>query len=378
MCSDSLTVSENDYRVVRKLSEHCGEEVGEGDSPTPDLGAGEQSPAQIVGQVVKLANSSDHRFSTIFEALGDGVVYQNHRGEIVLCNDSASRILGLSLDQLEGRTSFDPRWRALKEDGSPFPGGEHPAMVALMTGQSQNNVMMNVAKPDGTRTLIKINAVPIFEGGVEKPTSVVSSFSDVTLIHTEREKLREQLRNLVESQAQIEAKRRRLEQANQRLRDESDSDPLTKLKNRKGFFERLSSEVALASRNQLPLSLLIVDIDQLKQINLEHGYDSGDELLVLVSRALNESCRLSDFIARYRSEEFAMILPCTALHQARYLGDRLLDSIQSIEFRVPISACIGVAEYKMGTLLNDLVEETEEALFRAKASGIGTCYSEAI
>jgi diguanylate cyclase (GGDEF)-like protein/PAS domain S-box-containing protein len=370
-------VSEIDYRVVSELSEHGGGRLGEGGSPNLDIAAGEQSITQIDGNVVNLANESDHRFATIFESLGDGIVYQNQHGEIVLCNDSASRILGLTIDQIEGRTSFDPRWHALKEDGSPFPGADHPAMVALTTGEPQHNVMMNVSKPDGTRTLIKINAIPIYDNGSEIPTSVVTSFSDVTSINTEKELLRDQLRHLVESQAQIEAKRRRLEQANQRLRDESDSDPLTKLKNRKGFFERLSSEVSLASRNQLPLSLLILDIDRLKEINLELGYESGDELLVLVSQALHESCRLSDFIARYRSEEFAMILPCTALHQARNFAERLLDSIQSIKFQVPVLACIGVAEFKMGMLLNDLVDETEEALFRAKAAGAGSCYSEA-
>ena len=215
-------------------------------------------------------------------------------------------------------------------------------------------------------------------GGSTKPTSVVSSFTDITTINQENERLKDQLKSLLDSQAGIEAKRKSLEHANQILRDEAECDPVSKLKNRRGFFERLSSEVALASRNQLPLSLLIVDIDRLNEISYDLTNDPGDDLMILVTQALQGTCRLSDFVARYRSEEFAMILPCTSLPQARHLAERLMESFHSPEFRKPVSACIGVAEYKMGTLLNDLVEEAEEALFRAKAVGAGTCYSDAI
>jgi len=63
-------------------------------------------------------------------------------GRVVTCNAAAERILGLTYDQLIGRTSVDPRWRAIHEDGSPFPGDTHPGMVALATGEGQKNVVM--------------------------------------------------------------------------------------------------------------------------------------------------------------------------------------------------------------------------------------------
>lgn len=365
-------MSENDNKAVPGLLERSGEYKGDGDSPYPNnVTCGLDD--SIDKCVAKLANASDERFGVIFEALGEGVVLQNPHGEIILCNDSSAKILGLTVDQLEGRTSQDPRWYALKEDGSPFPGHEHPAMVALKTGKAQKDVLMHISKPDGTRSLIKINSVPIFEGGAAEPTSVVTSFTDVTGIHQENVYLKGQLRQLIDSQAGIEEKRKRLEEANQLLRDEADSDPLTKLKNRRGFFERLSSEVALASRNQLPLSLLIVDIDRLNEIHEKLGCDAGDDLLLLITKALQETSRLSDFIARYRSEEFAIILPCTTLTQAHHLAERLAEALQGIEGNTPVSACIGLAEYRMGSLLNDLVEEAEEELMRAKAMGLSKC-----
>ena len=90
---------------------------------------------------------SEARYRSIIEAMEEGVVFQDAGGHILTCNASAERILGLSLDQLAGRTSLDPRWQALHEDGSSFPGRDHPAIIALRTGQSQSNVVMGVTNP---------------------------------------------------------------------------------------------------------------------------------------------------------------------------------------------------------------------------------------
>ena len=61
----------------------------------------------------------EEQFRALFETLAQGVVYQNAQGEIIAANPAAERILGLTLDQMQGRTSGDPRWRAVREDGSP-------------------------------------------------------------------------------------------------------------------------------------------------------------------------------------------------------------------------------------------------------------------
>lgn len=112
-------------------------------------------------------------------AMHVGVVVQARSGAIVQCNPAAERILGLTADQMAGRTSMDPRWQATHEDGSPFPGDQHPAMVALATGQPQRDVIMSVHRPDGSRTLITINAEPILDGS-ETPAAVVATFVDIT------------------------------------------------------------------------------------------------------------------------------------------------------------------------------------------------------
>ncbi len=112
-------------------------------------------------------------------ALSEGVVVQVASGEIVSCNPAAERILGLSRDQLKGRTSVDPGWRAIHEDGSPFPGETHPAMVTLRTGEPLRGVVMGVHTPEGSLRWISINSGPVPGSGAH-PASVVTTFVDIT------------------------------------------------------------------------------------------------------------------------------------------------------------------------------------------------------
>jgi hypothetical protein len=123
---------------------------------------------------------SEERYRSVVAALSEGIVLNAPGGTITASNQAAERILGLSADQMRGRTPLDPRWRAIHEDGSPFPGEDHPGSVALRTGQSLSNVIMGVHKPDGALTWISINAEPIFTPGQSLPTAVVASFSDIT------------------------------------------------------------------------------------------------------------------------------------------------------------------------------------------------------
>ncbi|MCT7983503.1 PAS domain S-box protein [Laspinema sp. A4] len=125
-------------------------------------------------------HESEERYRSVIAAMAEGVVLQEATGEIRTCNASAERILGLSQEQMMGKTSLDIGWRAIREDGSPFPGPEHPAMVTLATGEPCTNVVMGVHKPDGSLTWISINSQPLFHWGEDRPRAVVASFSDIT------------------------------------------------------------------------------------------------------------------------------------------------------------------------------------------------------
>jgi diguanylate cyclase (GGDEF)-like protein/PAS domain S-box-containing protein len=131
-------------------------------------------------QVVRFLQESEERYRMVVSSLTEGVVWHDSHGMIQTSNPRAEQILGLTIDQLLGRTSIDPRWRSIREDGSDFPGDQHPAMVSLRTGQPCRNVIMGVHKPSGELTWIAINSQPLFYPGESHPYAVVASFADIT------------------------------------------------------------------------------------------------------------------------------------------------------------------------------------------------------
>jgi PAS domain S-box-containing protein len=113
-------------------------------------------------------------------AMQDGIVLLDADGSIRACNASAERILGLSADQMMGRTSLDPRWGAIREDGSPFPDEARPPVVTLRTGQPCSNVIMGVRRPDSSLTWLSVNSQPLFRSDGTTLAGVVACFAEIT------------------------------------------------------------------------------------------------------------------------------------------------------------------------------------------------------
>lgn len=123
---------------------------------------------------------SEERYRIIMAVLNSGMLLQQADGSIQAWNLGAERILGLNAAEIQGLTSIDPRWRAVHEDGTPFPGEDHPAMVTLRTGQPCTNVVMGVHTPDGRLTWIIISSQPLFRPAEALPHAAVTSFTDIT------------------------------------------------------------------------------------------------------------------------------------------------------------------------------------------------------
>jgi len=133
---------------------------------------------------------SEERYHSVVAALAEGIVFMDADGRLQASNASAERILGLTAEQIAGRTTFDPRWRAIHEDGSPFPGDTHPIALTLQTGKPYTNVVMGVHKPSGELTWISVNSQPLVRRGATKPYAAVASFFDIT----ERKQVEDALR----------------------------------------------------------------------------------------------------------------------------------------------------------------------------------------
>ncbi len=138
---------------------------------------------------------SERRYRTLVTGMASGLVLQSRDGSIVDCNPAAERLLGLTADEMRGRTSLDPRWRALREDGTPFPGEELPPMVALRTGTSQSEQVLAIHRPDGQVTWLSLNAEPLRDARGQV-YAVLSTFVNVTrrrAAEAERARLQAQL-----------------------------------------------------------------------------------------------------------------------------------------------------------------------------------------
>lgn len=123
-------------------------------------------------------HQSDHRKAALLDTMTEGLIVQDLDGAIVEWNTAATEVLGLSDDELSGRTSSDPRWRTVHVDGSPWPGEEHPAIQALRTGEPAHARTMGVHRPDGTLVWLRVNARPVRDraGRIQ---GVVTLFTDI-------------------------------------------------------------------------------------------------------------------------------------------------------------------------------------------------------
>ncbi|MBX3322659.1 MAG: PAS domain S-box protein [Phycisphaeraceae bacterium] len=126
------------------------------------------------------------RLRSTFSAVAEGIVQVDAVGEIMACNKAASAILGLTEEQILGRTTLDARWRAVKLDGSEFPGDERPIYVTMRTGESIRSSVYGIHTPQGNLRWLSVSTEPIRDAD-GRIASVVASFVDVTTqLETER------------------------------------------------------------------------------------------------------------------------------------------------------------------------------------------------
>jgi two-component system cell cycle response regulator len=161
----------------------------------------------------------------------------------------------------------------------------------------------------------------------------------------------------------------------QKLYQSAKLDALTLVFNRATFFERLQQEMAFSQRQGTPFGLLLFDIDHFKSVNDTHGHPAGDAVLRQVAERAREFLRLEDTLGRYGGEEFIILLRNTSLENAGIAGERLRASIAGSLFEIaeqqliPVTISLGVAQWRPGTTQEQLLQNADQALYRAKKSG---------
>ncbi len=151
----------------------------------------------------------------------------------------------------------------------------------------------------------------------------------------------------------------------------SSVDKLTELNNRVKLDEILEYELIQSQRYLHPLSIIILDIDEFRKINDTHGYQSGDLILKMVARLIQNNCRAADTVGRWGGDKFLLICPKTRLEGAKVLARKLLEIIANSYFPKVGSntASAGLAEYRKDDSQWQLLERAEKALHVAKKKG---------
>lgn len=162
------------------------------------------------------------------------------------------------------------------------------------------------------------------------------------------------------------------------FQEESITDALMGIKNRRYFDQKIVEEVALSLRYKLPLSLILLDIDHFKKINDTYGHMVGDEVLRNIASLIGEAVRDTDIVARYGGEEIAIITPSCGKQEAELLAQRLRAIIEKTTMAlvgatqevIQVTVSMGVSA--MNHIITDkdaLIEETDDALYLAKKLG---------
>ncbi len=239
---------------------------------------------------------------------------------------------------------------------------EAPFPFEFVLGRTREVVIaLRVPGHDEDGLIVEMRAVP---SEWENKRVALITLRDITARKSYERRIQEQQEALQEANGQ-------LREVNRRLQDLATLDGLTGIFNHRAAKERLATEWNRARRYDLPLSVLMLDVDKFKQYNDTFGHPAGDEVLKRVATLLHEKARETDIVARYGGEEFIVILPNTAEEASATFAERLRIAIEedSWPLRV-VTASFGVATVTSAhEAPDDLIAAADKALYFSKEHG---------
>lgn len=163
---------------------------------------------------------------------------------------------------------------------------------------------------------------------------------------------------------------------NAALYEMATTDMMTKLKIHHYFKTLIIDEMERAKRLERPLSLIMADLDNFKNVNDTYGHQAGDEVLIHIAKIIKESIRQIDVASRYGGEEFAIILPGTDINEALVVGERIRQNVERSpvvfeQMKLPVTLSIGITQYDPGRDMSseDIIGRADRALYQSKAAG---------
>ncbi len=286
-------------------------------------------------------------FRSFLDSMPVEAYLKNETGTMLFYNRRVTERLGLQEGEWLGKTT-DELWPPAQADLI-----RKEEQRVLCSNQPQESYVEQDA-PDGSRTAWKL-----------VQTAIRRSTGEALLASVAIDLTAELRREAALQQSQEE-----LEEANRKLRSLALTDDLTRLWNRRAFDARLETEVHRAQQTGTPLSLLMIDVDDFKQLNDTYGHTHGDVVLQQLAGVLQRTASHQDAAARFGGEEFAMILPSSRLDHATALCQRIADELKRTSWaHRHVTVSIGIATHQPDHTADDLLNMADDAMYRAKRSG---------
>lgn len=273
---------------------------------------------------------NEERLRQIWEVTTDAMCLSDAEGRVLAANPAYFQMYGFAAEQVVGQSFeiiFPPaeRENALEQYKSVFQSEQLPANFETL-----------INRADGSERFVETHISFLTTGG--RRTAMLSTIRDIT-----------------------DRKRAELE-----LRHLSTHDPLTGLYNR-GFFEEELSR--LEHGRSYPVSILMADVDGLKQVNDRAGHAAGDALLKQAAQILTKAFRSEDVIARIGGDEFAVLLPLTDANAAKALMERvrqITHTLPDTRSQTPVSLSLGVSTAEQATSLTETLKAADTNMYSEK------------
>jgi diguanylate cyclase (GGDEF)-like protein len=220
----------------------------------------------------------------------------------------------------------------------------------------------------------------------DEDVKILNRFADLAVVALQNARLFEKAQDEIEFRRNTEIKLRnanqllqfqieRVELLQEQLQELAVRDPLTELYNRRYLQEALELEFAHPERSSMPMAILMLDSDHLKDINDKYGHKAGDDFLVHISNVIRESVRAGDIACRYGGDEFVVVLSNVSENIAIRRAEKLRKTVAAHHIlhrnkNVNISVSIGIAMFPAhGSNVEELLQKADQALYEAKGMG---------
>lgn len=300
------------------------------------------------------------RVDSAFNLFSEGVVILDNEQHIIMANASAAELVGIEADKLVGKKLDDWPWRVDADWQAPWA-------TTLHSGLDIADKPMRLRLDDEETRLFMVSC-SLVGSAEDSQHGVLVTLDDMTVIEKKNQELAVTLHELRRSQDAISAKNAELEVLATR-------DPLTGLFNRRVLMENLEREFKRATRENLELSCIMVDIDYFKNINDNYGHSVGDDVIEAIANALKSISREYDTVGRYGGEEFLMLLPGFSATDAVDVAERIRYSVMELanldQLAVPqLTASLGISDINSGAVDGPvMVDLADQALYAAKQGG---------